>query len=68
MPNPLIFPYPGESKFHYLTLPKRQDESSFLPDILRDLDFKPRRMMVEQRKVTLPFGVSFSRTRIVIDE
>ena len=60
---------PVEYKPLSLMLLEREREAlSFLPDILRETQFKPRRMVVEQKKVTLPFGVSFSRTRIVIDE
>ena len=60
---------PVEYKPLSLMLLEREREApNLLPDILRDLDFKPRRVVVEEKRLTLPFGVSFSRTRIVIDE
>ena len=50
-----------------LILEREREAHNLLPDILRE--FKPRRMVVEQTRVTFPLGLgSFSRTRIVIDE
>ena len=52
----------------YLVVRERERESrDFLPDILRDLDFKPRHVVVEQKKLSV-WGVSFSRTRISVSE
>jgi hypothetical protein len=58
-----------EYKPVYLQLLERERDSlDSLLVLLRETQFRPRRMVVEQKKVTLPFGVSFSRTRIVLDE
>lgn len=57
-----------EEKPLYLVIRERERESrDFLPDILRDLDFKPRHIVVEQKKLSI-WGVSFSRTRMTISE
>ena len=66
MSKPPYFPLEN-NLFYPLILERERNSRDSLPDILRDLNVKPRRLIVEQKTVTLPFGVSFSRTRLVCD-
>lgn len=57
-----------EEHLFYPVVRERERESrDFLPDILRNFDFKPRHIVVEQKTISI-WGVSFSKTRMLISE
>ena len=56
-----------EKLFYPLVRGRERDSRDLLPDILRDMNFRPRHVVVEQKTLSV-WGVSFSRTRVFIAE